>query len=87
MCTANYLFGSRYQYRLNLDEFNTSTSRVSSNYQPKLLTDVRHQIPIANAFTLIPNTSSPSKLDWTKFTRIDLDESTPNISGATTLRS
>ncbi|CAF4138146.1 unnamed protein product [Rotaria socialis] len=87
MYTANYLFGSRYQYRLNLDEFNTSTSSVSCNYQPKLLTDVRQQIPIANSFALIPNGSSPTKLDWTKFTRIDLDESTPNLSGATTLRS
>ncbi|CAM2713674.1 unnamed protein product [Rotaria socialis] len=77
MYTANYLFGSRYQYRLNLDEFNTSTSSVSCNYQPKLLTDVRQQIPIANSFALIPNGSSPTKLDWTKFTRIDLDESTP----------
>ncbi|CAF0757963.1 unnamed protein product [Rotaria sordida] len=77
MSSANYLFGNRHQYRLNLDDHGQSSSRFS-NYDPrKPLHDETKNLSKPNVYDLTSYLPSSGRRDWTKFTRNDSEESSP----------
>ncbi|CAF0736096.1 unnamed protein product [Rotaria sordida] len=77
MSSANYLFGNRHQYRLNLDDRGQSSSRFS-NYDPrKPLHDETKNLSKPNVYDLTSYLPSSGRRDWTKFTRNDSEESSP----------
>ncbi|CAF0756493.1 unnamed protein product [Rotaria sordida] len=77
MSSANYLFGNRHQYRLNLDDHGQSSSRFS-NYDPrKPLHDETKNLSKPNVYDLTSYLPSSGRRDWTKFTRNDSGESSP----------